>query len=244
MFNRFRLLLITTLATAVIATPAAATVYLATWTGTLLSGYDGQGIFAAQKADLAGLAFDLKITIDDATPLEDLRVFPALRLTELFGGVAAGNTAQPMSAALTINGITRNITSSVGSFAEVLDNQPSKFDGYDIFSLQVGGRDKFVVNNKGGGVQIKAQTKDFSFLDGYSFATPINNVAVDGIATGLFSITDKLESHGVFAPARLSFATVSSDVGAVPEPATWIMLVAGFGLTGAAARRQLQIVAA
>jgi uncharacterized repeat protein (TIGR03803 family) len=34
------------------------------------------------------------------------------------------------------------------------------------------------------------------------------------------------------------------DVAAVPEPASWAMMIAGFGLAGAAARRRRQAVAA
>jgi hypothetical protein len=37
--------------------------------------------------------------------------------------------------------------------------------------------------------------------------------------------------------------TAVLGTGAVPEPASWAMLIAGFGLTGAAARRRRSMVA-
>ena len=55
--------------------------------------------------------------------------------------------------------------------------------------------------------------------------------------TNDFTITD------LVAPANLQFSTfyyslVSGSVAAVPEPATWAMMIAGFGLAGAAMRRR------
>jgi hypothetical protein len=41
----------------------------------------------------------------------------------------------------------------------------------------------------------------------------------------------------------LSVSTTFDAAGAVPEPASWAMLIAGFGLTGAAARRRRSMVA-
>ncbi len=40
------------------------------------------------------------------------------------------------------------------------------------------------------------------------------------------------------AAARFAGALLPSAVAAVPEPGTWLMMIAGFGLTGAAARRR------
>ena len=43
----------------------------------------------------------------------------------------------------------------------------------------------------------------------------------------------------IYAPGDLSFAS-----GAIPEPASWVMLIAGFGLVGFAARRRRTAVVA
>jgi PEP-CTERM motif len=45
-------------------------------------------------------------------------------------------------------------------------------------------------------------------------------------------------------PSGLRVEFTSSDVSAVPEPASWAMLIAGFGLVGAASRRRRQVLAA
>jgi hypothetical protein len=41
----------------------------------------------------------------------------------------------------------------------------------------------------------------------------------------------------------MAFDTMGYDLG-VPEPSSWAMLIAGFGLTGAAMRRRRRTVAA
>lgn len=45
-------------------------------------------------------------------------------------------------------------------------------------------------------------------------------------------------------PSGLRVEFTNSDVSAVPEPASWAMLIAGFGLVGAASRRRRQQVLA
>lgn len=45
-------------------------------------------------------------------------------------------------------------------------------------------------------------------------------------------------------PGFEGFANVSATTGAVPEPASWAMLIAGFGLTGAVARQRRRLAAA
>ncbi len=46
-------------------------------------------------------------------------------------------------------------------------------------------------------------------------------------------------------PSNLQFTgTISFDAGTVPEPATWGLLIAGFGMVGVATRRRKAVVAA
>ena len=48
---------------------------------------------------------------------------------------------------------------------------------------------------------------------------------------------------GVFTTSVLPLDPASPPVLAVPEPSTWAMLIAGFGLIGAATRRRMQVAA-
>jgi hypothetical protein len=57
---------------------------------------------------------------------------------------------------------------------------------------------------------------------------------IDGQGTGIKSFT----MQGAFVIAAGSFTNA-----AVPEPASWAMLIAGFGLTGAAMRRRRAAIA-
>ena len=57
-----------------------------------------------------------------------------------------------------------------------------------------------------------------------------------------------LQATRLFAPGRgvtsQYFDNVSFDVAAVPEPATWALMIVGFGMTGASLRRHRRVIAA
>ena len=64
--------------------------------------------------------------------------------------------------------------------------------------------------------------------------------AIDG--TGPFAKNLKVLSNGIFGVQ--GSGTQDLVVQAVPEPSSWVMLIMGFGLVGAAARRRAKAVAA
>ena len=57
---------------------------------------------------------------------------------------------------------------------------------------------------------------------------------------GEFTFINLANGHGLFAIVQ---SVTPANVGAVPEPATWAMMIVGFGLLGAAVRRRGQRVA-
>lgn len=59
---------------------------------------------------------------------------------------------------------------------------------------------------------------------------------VSGLNTLRFTVENGAQTTGNPTGLRVEF--LSSDAGAVPEPATWATLVAGFALVGVAARRR------
>lgn len=69
-------------------------------------------------------------------------------------------------------------------------------------------------------------------------------LVIDGQGEQLFTgpITAPILKVGSFNLAdptgALSYQLTISQVGAVPEPATWAMMISGFGMLGAAARRR------
>ena len=52
-----------------------------------------------------------------------------------------------------------------------------------------------------------------------------------------------LGTFGLIDGSTLSGLTFQPAIGSVPEPATWGMLLVGFGLVGAAARRSRRVTA-
>ena len=107
----------------------------------------------------------------------------------------------------------------------------------------------------------------FSFTSGvFSTSTVSVYSGLGGLGTLLGStvINDPPASPGAFAPFSVSFAGTGKSVivtgvagqfgwddlqlevagGAVPEPQSWAMLIAGFGLVGATMRRRRTAIAA
>jgi uncharacterized repeat protein (TIGR03803 family) len=94
-------------------------------------------------------------------------------------------------------------------------------------------------NNLGTGGNVFSLAKDGTFTTLVTFSGseggPIGNLLADAAGT-LYGFTQS----GGDAGAGTIFSITGSgfDTGAVPEPASWAMLIAGFGLTGAAMRRR------
>ncbi len=59
---------------------------------------------------------------------------------------------------------------------------------------------------------------------------------VNGVNTLAFTVRNNAQATGNPTGLRVEFT--NSSVNAVPEPASWAMLIAGFGLVGAASRRR------
>lgn len=101
-----------------------------------------------------------------------------------------------------------------------------------------GGSQPAFVTFDGSAMSLLACATEFCDLDGFAFDTTENLDVFPFFGGG--GVFDRPEGdffREVFAPANWSLA-------AVPEPETWLMLVAGFGLVGIIARRRPQMVAA
>lgn len=80
-----------------------------------------------------------------------------------------------------------------------------------------------------------------SFTDWTVFDSTGGNF-VSGVNTLTFIVDNFGQASGNPSGLRVEF--LSSDVSAVPEPQSWALLIAGFGLVGAAARRRRTAVTA
>ncbi|WP_235927606.1 PEPxxWA-CTERM sorting domain-containing protein [Sandarakinorhabdus rubra] len=63
------------------------------------------------------------------------------------------------------------------------------------------------------------------------------------VASGLTNANNNGIAVRAFNGAAFDDISLSRRIGAVPEPASWAMLIMGFGLAGAAQRRRRQIAA-
>ena len=79
-----------------------------------------------------------------------------------------------------------------------------------------------------------SNTSSFNILHNFSIGA--------GFVAGINTLTVAVLDSG--NPAAVRFDGLSLTADAVPEPASWMMLIAGFGLVGAASRRRSAVVAA
>lgn len=92
--------------------------------------------------------------------------------------------------------------------------------------------------DNGGTILINGAATNFTLLgvNTQSFNTLRNFTIDSGFVTGLNTLTLRVTNQGGPTAGRFDNLVLSADV--VPEPASWAMLIAGFGLVGAAARRR------
>ena len=118
-------------------------------------------------------------------------------------------------------------------------------------AMTVGGETAYAITSISGmvnGSQIVAPTSASygnyfttgpTFLDG----SGVNFGTAAGTTVAFFNQSNNgLYRVNTFSPGSSSFVTAtSSAVGAVPEPATWAMLLLGFGMVGFAMRRRRSV---
>ena len=73
---------------------------------------------------------------------------------------------------------------------------------------------------------------------------PINYNFLPSEFASLVGAVDLVYNQTACCIIRLAPSTLTITTGAVPEPAAWALLIAGFGLTGAAMRRRRMAVTA
>lgn len=230
------LLAVAVIAISTLAESAAqAAVGTATFTGTVTSLTDSAGLFSGAKV---GDAFTSVWTLD--TELGNHAVNPG-NVQYAYGGSQyepghssydpsmfgpSSYNSPVLSANLTINGIT------VGFLGDTYGNGQTYF-----------GSVAFVANSDHNPPPFtdKYYTQLLNFFDNAprDLLTSFNVSEPSG-AYGSYDIARPgVDSHGVFSTTKMTW-----QVAGVPEPATWALMIGGFGLTGAGLRRQRRVVAA
>lgn len=224
---------------ALFSQPSRATQYLISYNGVLTSGLDTTGMFYAPNTDLVGKSIQMDFVLTLPTP-------GAISATNgisnrLYGGASYG-APSPLAASVTINGVTqyndglyvgdtsRSITPGAhnvyaaayqqrfvdGIFSSRQFVGSAYGPGFNLSSLSLG---SFVDANVGG-------VGSFFFNDRFFPSYDAINVA-----GGEFTVT----------AVKVSEYTAPDPSGAaVPEPQTWALMIAGFGLVGRRLRYRRQ----
>ena len=215
----------------IVAQPAAAAVKIATYTGTIASGLDVTGIFVAPGADLAGYAYVATYTYD--WTLGGTRFSDGIT-NYSYGGLSQGNGSPVLAATFTLNGVTKSLT---GSFYGVAFTSTSSYVQHLAqesvrTANTVSGNYVYNINYAPGAPG--SLDSDFG---------PVAASGGQGLA--VFNTIDSTTGERLaFASANLGGDAVYSVGDAVPEPATWALMIGGFGMVGGALRRRVSLAAA
>jgi hypothetical protein len=114
-------------------------------------------------------------------------------------------------------------------------NQPITAFGIDVVGLGTVGFTDLVLTTANGSGQIYADFISNAF-DNVLFAGVIDPTGFTAVTLSGTSASDVIEFDRLFY-------SIPDPVGGVPEPANWALMIAGFGLVGAAQRRHKAILA-
>jgi hypothetical protein len=226
----------------------AAHIITVTWTGTIASGTDDMGVFGAAGTDLTDAAFTSVFTYDmgKGTSNPGYATHPETGLFDypIFnthsGGFYTGNGLTPVtSATFALNGTTISVGSNANGTISA-DRDPlmvfgaqgmSEFNTYTMFTDGVVFMSLF--HRLSQDFDRNWASLDFADFDGdvsgdNSPATS-NNFGIASYQTMQYQELTLINKH----------LTISNAITAdVPEPASWAMMVGGFGLVGGAMRRR------
>jgi hypothetical protein len=224
------------------AMPAAAVIKIATYSGVVASGYDQTGVFGAAKTDLAGASY-VAIFVYDKT-LGAYRASDGVRYDYSYGGPGYGNSPIIRSS-IAINGVTHTVAGTYAGSAFTANftgNDPGvehvsseRFDNGITHKFNELGFNLGFNNSVGLPTSLDqnfgpvAATRGFGSFAFYTFrysrAGFVQYVYADLSGPAVYSVSD---------PVR----------NAVPEPASWALMIVGFGMVGVVARRRKASVAA
>lgn len=214
--------------------PAQAALFVATYSGVVKNGYDVSNVFGG--ASLDGVAFSARYLIDDATSGASSNY--GIYSSSIAGGTGFGHAdgTSPVSAIYTIGSLT--FTSGQGGANVQQSNDlwgsdgtyHTALPGMALAGLQINGYN---------------QLQGPSIVSISDFRTPLEYDVQSGDGSfGGFTIGHFVSGSfyglagGSFSNTHLSIGPVASESSAVPEPTSWAMMIAGFGLAGSTLRRQ------
>jgi hypothetical protein len=216
-----------------VSQPAAAAVVTYTYNGIVDFGVDDVGLFGDAGASLTGANFTAVFYRDDALALPE-NIFQG----EINSSVSGEGAFAPVSAKLTIGGVTLDIG---GVFGEQTQFDDGVSEGFGHSAASLGGSIDFTGNTLGtfaptsgnvlAGPDYHTLTSiTLAGLTGFDMYGTFNFVAPD--AKGLRSFAN-------FNPTSLVVSPIPGGGPApAPEPSAWALMILGFGGVGATLRRR------
>lgn len=207
-----------------LASTAQASTFVVTFTGTVSSGTDGAGIFGTAGADLTGLAYTATYLVDDATVHEEPNGYSVAE-----GGAYYGTVTPIVTSELTINGVSQAaVQPQYGGYLS--QNAVGFYTGLYYWRLSLN-----VVGDSPG---------DALYNTCGSYGTVAPSIACLGGNPGYFRFGNGATLGQLTVESAVSTSPQSLSTSYVPEPATWAMMITGFGMAGVSLRRRPTAVAA
>lgn len=215
--------------------PAQAATYVVTYSGILAeNSFDQTGVFGVAGRNLTGLGYTTVYTMN--YPYSNATLYSQGLIDFSSDGISPSG----ISAVLTIDGITFEMPGLTGGYAL---QQDALLLGFGVDNLIHESVDMYPVGDMQRHFRVLNSiiNIDQSMLSSTDFPAEVDyTVQPSDNAAGRFIIVEWLSAapqspttlaSGFFIPQRVT-------INSVPEPSTWAMLIAGFGVIGATMRRR------
>lgn len=204
--------------------PASASIMIATYQGTVVNGQDAAGVFGKPGTDLAGLTYVQGFTYDTALGTR----FSSATSDEVNGGAAVSTTSPITDAWVIINGVTHHqaIGYSGGAFVSQ--------DAAHIQEFSAGFWGSFDERSFAGVNVSPAPPPSLETAFSRTLSFTGCGVFLNCGGTAAFIDSGDLSTYAYYAnfnPTSVSVVPLAAP-GGVPEPATWALMILGFGLAG------------
>jgi hypothetical protein len=217
----------------------AATVVI-TYQGIIESGFDITGVFGQAGQDLTGLSYSTVYTLTEPTAGAIVNNDGVSGST--YGGTNYG-VASPVSATITINGVTQAVGGNYIGIAQQVDGLPSQND-FDLVFHEAQDQTNTAIAESNNLIYDVIESNVFNFVNSSNYFESLTYSVNSGdMTSGAFLFYSADLANGttpVYAAGSLTPQSVNiagfSVATAVPEPETWAMMLMGFALIGAATR--------
>jgi hypothetical protein len=223
-----------------VSTPANAATYVITYTGTVSGGYafDHTGVFGEARRFLSGLEFIAVYTLQ--APLPGASTID----TGIHGSIYSWGKPSPVSATLTIDGVTRAIAGD--TFSSAMQSNLCCSPGIDLVKHEASDRtgdyyDRTYINNR---IENSISSAWNNFISTPDYTSSLNYTAQpndDNVGSfSFFGQTDYVVDSWATGFLVAKHVTIVKEVAGVPEPTTWATMILGMGIVGGAMRRSRQ----